>query len=398
MAGRLSDYFIGVAAKRLSRVEIFSNQHEFNGINRFRDILGTERRTFTGRVMYFADDEEGMIDNPSDYTWYDVRENNPARSAEFRLYFSDNEVVPHAEVGDLVVLGMTSDEELLVIVAARGSTAEKQLLYVFGIEVAENRFVFRDFRTVASDLGYAGKYVLEAIGVELSTDSDADDLQRMVDRFGTAFPSTAVFSEFARSTVDDIDILADPDHALMAWWEREGELLRIFERAVVGERIKAGFGDDVDGFLQFALTVINRRKSRAGHSFENHLQAIFDAHGIAYAKGSKTERNNRPDFIFPSIDAYRDPSFPEEQLRMLGVKTTAKDRWRQVLSEADRIGRKHLITLEPAISANQTDEMIAQHLQLVIPRPLHATYSAGQLRSIIDLKGFIHTLSCLPNK
>lgn len=35
---------------------------------------------------------------------------------------------------------------------------------------------------------------------------------------------------------------------------------------------------------------------------------------------------------------------------MLGAKTTIKERWRQVLEEANRIERKHLITLEPAVS------------------------------------------------
>jgi len=328
MARRLSDYFIGIAAKRLSHVEIFSNQHEFNGINKFRDILGSEKCSFSGRVIYLADEDEETIDNPSDYTWYDVRENNPKRSPEFRLYFSDSEVVPNAEVGDLVILGRGIDNQLTIIVATQGSTAEKQLLYLFGIEEVENKFVVRDFREDYSDLGYAGKYVLESIGVELEPEADADYLEQMLSLFGLKFPTTAVFSEFARSTVDDVNILDAPDHALMSWWDREGELLRVFERAIVGEKIKAGFGDDVDAFLQFALTVINRRKSRAGHSFENHLQTIFDAHGVAYSRGAKTERNNRPDFIFPSIAAYLSPSFPQDQLNMLGVNTPAKDRWR----------------------------------------------------------------------
>ena len=38
------------------------------------------------------------------------------------------------------------------------------------------------------------------------------------------------------------------------------------------------------------------------------------------------------------------------------VKSTCKDRWRQVLSEADRIPNKHLFTLEAAISENQTSK------------------------------------------
>ncbi|MDR6733476.1 type II restriction endonuclease [Sphingobacterium sp. 2149] len=391
MSVTLSDHFIGIAAKRLSHVEIFSNQHEFNGINKFRDILGADRINLKGNMVYFADDEDEMIDNPSDYTWYDVRENNPLRSAEFRLYFSDNDVVPNAAVGDLVILCKTIQNELTIIVAAHGSTSEKQLLYLFGLEEVENRFLVKDYRGDYSDIGYAGKYILESIGIEVEIPNEIDYLAVMQEQFGLTFPSTAVFSTFARSTVEDVSVLDDPDQALMAWWEREGELLRIFERAIVGEKIREGFGDDVDAFLQFALTVINRRKSRAGHSFENHLQTIFDSFGIKYSKGAKTERNNRPDFIFPSIVNYHDSSFSFTDLYMLGVKTTAKDRWRQVLSEADRIPRKHLITLEPAISKNQTDEMIAQNLQLIIPSTLHKTYSEKQLVDIINLKSFIET-------
>jgi len=393
MSVKISDHFIGIAAKRLSRVEIFSHQHEFNGINAFRHILGNDRLNFKGNVIYFADDEEKMIDNASDFTWYDARENNPKRSAEFRLYFSDPEVVPNALVGDLVIMGKTIHNELTIIVAEQDSTAEKQLLFLFGLEEVENRFIVRDFREDYTDIGFAGKYILESIGIEIEIKDEVDYLQMMQDQFGMTFPTTAIFSQFARSTVSDVSILDDPDHTLISWWDREGELLRIFERAVVGERIREGFGDDVDGFIQFALTVINRRKSRAGHSFENHLKTIFDSHNIHYSKGPKTERNNSPDFIFPSIDAYRDLDFPAASLHMLGVKTTAKDRWRQVLSEADRVSRKHLITLEPAISKSQTDEMEAQNLQLIIPVSLHQTYLAEQMVQIIDLKTFINKLS-----
>ena len=74
---------------------------------------------------------------------------------------------------------------------------------------------------------------------------------------------------------------------------------------------------------------------------------------------------------------------------MLGAKTTAKDRWRQVLEEADRIERKHLITLEGAISEYQTDEMISRNLQLVIPKEIHATYSERQQKWLYSVSDFL---------
>lgn len=74
---------------------------------------------------------------------------------------------------------------------------------------------------------------------------------------------------------------------------------------------------------------------------------------------------------------------------MLGVKSTCKDRWRQVLAEADRIKHKHLLTLETSISANQTEEMQARKLQLVLPRALHGTYALQQQAWLMDISSFI---------
>ncbi len=69
---------------------------------------------------------------------------------------------------------------------------------------------------------------------------------------------------------------------------------------------------------------------------------------------------------------------------MLGVKSTCKDRWRQVLAEANRIEHKHLLTFEAAISSNQTDEMRTKNLQLVVPRRLHDSYTETQRAWLMD--------------
>lgn len=78
---------------------------------------------------------------------------------------------------------------------------------------------------------------------------------------------------------------------------------------------------------------------------------------------------------------------------MLGVKTTCKERWRQVLSEAKRIEKKHLLTLEPSISEDQTDEMKSDDLQLVVPKGLHETYKDSQQKWLLNLGDFISLIS-----
>ncbi len=74
---------------------------------------------------------------------------------------------------------------------------------------------------------------------------------------------------------------------------------------------------------------------------------------------------------------------------MLGAKSSCKERWRQVLAEADKIPRKHLLTLEPGISEPQTEQMEASNLQLVVPRGIQGSYTAAQQAWLWNLKHFI---------
>jgi hypothetical protein len=110
---------------------------------------------------------------------------------------------------------------------------------------------------------------------------------------------------------------------------------------------------------------------------------------IRYARTAKTEGNAKPDFLFPGATHYRDPGFDSSYLTMLGVKSTCKDRWRQVTTEAARIEPKHLLTLETSISKDQTEQMKQHRVQLVIPRKLYSTYSPEQVAWLMDLDSFI---------
>lgn len=200
-------------------------------------------------------------------------------------------------------------------------------------------------------------------------------------------------SAFARDTLPDVDPLADPDGALVTWMEHEEALFRHLEREIVSDRLESGFFSagqaDVDGFLSFSLSVQNRRKSRAGYAFGHHVEAILRAHEISYTREATTEKRNAADFLFPGEGEYADRQYPDEHLAMLAVKTSCKDRWRQVLAEADRIRIKHLLTLEPAISKIQTAEMQGQGLQLVLPAALHNTYQAEQRAWLMGVGDFL---------
>ena len=184
----------------------------------------------------------------------------------------------------------------------------------------------------------------------------------------------------ARETCEIVYPVDDPDATLNEWLDHEKRLFRCLERYIVEQRLQKGF-DDVESFISFSLSVHNRRKSRAGHSLENHLEQIFVDNKLLFERGAKTENRSKPDFLFPGQQAYHTADFPRTLLTMLGVKTSCKDRWRQVLSETNKIPQKHLLTLEPGISNNQTEEMQSQSLQLVVPDIIFRTVFRGHVTS-----------------
>lgn len=394
--GQLSDYFRGIAFKRLSAVETsreMSNQHEFNGSGPLRELLGeADRKNIPARFIWFGADQEALTSDGA-ISWYDARRNHPKRS-EYRLYYPENPVTELMAEGDVFLLLLCKDESTLVVVTPMSGTVLNQLLWLFGLD-QQPEFNF-EFHEVGGNsdpqIDFAARYILDELGIEPEEPGLAD-LDDLIEPFGLKFPTTKTFSELARQSVTGVSPIDDPDGALIAWVDREEQLFRRLERRVVESRIKCGFVDahniDVDGFLSFSLSVQNRRKSRMGHALENHLEIIFAAHGLRYERGSETENGNKPDFLFPGIAQYLNPDFKEEHLIMLGAKSTLKDRWRQVLSEAKRIPRKHLLTLEPGISENQTNEMIAKQLQLVVPARLHATFRPSQQGWLLRLSDFI---------
>ena len=174
----------------------------------------------------------------------------------------------------------------------------------------------------------------------------------------------------------------------MAWIEHEEMLFRTLERQIVQTQLDTGFRD-VDHFVEFSLSVQNRRKSRIGYALEHHLAKVFEANSLPFERQAVTENRSKADFLFPSAARYHDKAYPDDKLIMLASKSSCKDRWRQALAEAARIKRKHLLTLEPAISSHQTDEMAAHNLQLVVPRDVMRTYSSTQQGWLIDLTSYI---------
>ncbi len=395
--GYLSSYFKGICAKRLSATESdpsTSHGHEFQGVRAFTELFGKptggEKIIIPTRFIYLGDDYQHAANG--ELTFYDSRWNKPHRAAEYRLYYTDNIVTKTMNADDCLIIAKDSNEHAVVIVAQTESDVLSDVLWLFGLtqDIKSGKFEYKpttelDIRPIPSTV----TWLLDILDIQISAKTDY--LTEMQELFGSSFPDTFTFSAFARSKSNYKNAHdASADDVLYDWYNTEDYLFRIFEEALLAQRIEQGFTPD--SFVKYALSVLNRRKSRAGQSLENHLSQLFDNYNIQYSRTPITEAKSKPDFLFPSIKHYKNPDFPSELLHMLGVKTTCKDRWRQVLVEADRIPNKHLLTLQGAISVNQTTEMQLHNLQLVVPKALHNSYTPQQINWLMSVEDFITIL------
>lgn len=283
-------------------------------------------------------------------------------------------------------------------------------------------FVF----TKQTDIDYSGYFLetddeieefLDTFGISPTETNSLIDIQRVsaetqeklsiqefINNLDVDFPASDVMPAAARAieekTYDHIEyIRLNPDEKIISWTNMEYTLFRTLEYARYGEIITKGF-QSVDEFVRVANVVLNRRKSRAGKSLEHHLSAIFDGNCIEYSSQAVTEGNKKPDFLFPSQEAYHDHGFSVDYIVSLAAKTTCKDRWRQVLNEADRLRDKpkYLCTLQQGISGAQMDEMQAENVILVVPKPYIATYPKDRRDRIWTLARFVQYVKMIEGK
>lgn len=208
------------------------------------------------------------------------------------------------------------------------------------------------------------------------------------------FPTTLQMSSLAQlnfnkaHSISKSDFIKSPDSLLLSWLDAEYRLFRLIEEKIYSGKLKNAF-ESVDEFVRIANEVLNRRKSRAGKSLEHHLSELFSKNDLVFEEQALTEGKKRPDFLFPNSSCYHNFEFPAKDLVVLGAKTTCKDRWRQVLSEADRVEEKYLFILQQGISLSQLKEMSDAKLTLIVPKPYIQSFPKAYQNQLKDLSEFI---------
>lgn len=211
-------------------------------------------------------------------------------------------------------------------------------------------------------------------------------------------PNTTNMSLMARSLYfkynNENDLINNPDKVLQEWIDIEYMLFKAIESKLVSKSFLKEIRDvkniddiNVDKLMEISMSALNRRKSRAGKSLENQIEAIFRFYEIPFSSQCITENKKKPDFIFSSIFSYHNEA-DKTDLICLGCKRTLKDRWVQVLTEAKKIPTKHILTIQDDISREQLDTMKKDNV--IVVSPYANNYK--DIDNIISVKDFLNLL------
>jgi hypothetical protein len=305
----------------------------------------------------------------SDITWYGRRTRSEYRLTRFGRDFP---YLTADTVGSLLVLIINDQDHFNAYVLDTEDDAAN-LQAALGVEPFEHWGVFRNGQPEPEDEDQCIEREFRALAGALND-----------------FPTGEWFSEAARQTLQNCVqnfLQLNPDRSLMKCCETEYLLFKIAERRLCQNEINHLFRN-IDEFIRTAGRIMNRRKSRAGRSLENHVHYLLTQAQIEHEMRPRNV-DGKPDIVIPNSEAYRDRRYPLNKLFIVGVKTTCKDRWRQVMREGQRVPRKHILTIQQAISAPQLREMHAANVSLIVPRSLQRNYRAPAPMRIFTVEGFI---------
>lgn len=108
----------------------------------------------------------------------------------------------------------------------------------------------------------------------------------------------------------------------------------------------------------------------------------------------KPSRNQRPDFILPSLSRLHLSTRLRDEALILSLKTTLRERWKQVVKEA-RNCDVFLATVDDKVAADAIADMRDDGIYLVVPESLkRSKYAKYEGRSnVITFKDFLRTTS-----
>ena len=85
------------------------------------------------------------------------------------------------------------------------------------------------------------------------------------------------------------------DEALVTAYQTEYQLFQSVERQVCQNEVSGRLFKSIDDFIQTAASIMNRRKARAGRSFENHVEYLLTHAKIPHKMRPSLGADGKPD-------------------------------------------------------------------------------------------------------
>ncbi len=132
-------------------------------------------------------------------------------------------------------------------------------------------------------------------------------------------------------------------------------------------------GSSLDDIIKVSKSITQSRRSRAGYSFEWYIKFLLDYYGVKY---DRQAGDKRIDFLIQNNDAIP-----------LSVKTTLKERWKQVHEDS------YFITLDRRIPEGKIDKIKSKNIKLVVPEEDKSNIEHYKNdRTILSFKEFFRSL------
>ncbi len=144
-----------------------------------------------------------------------------------------------------------------------------------------------------------------------------------------------------------------------------------FRAAQVARILLCSDGDPVSNLVRgfpeldkIFLGAAQMRKSRAGLSFEYHVERLFKDGRIRY-EAQAVFGGRRPDFVLPDVKTLN----ADGDAVIVSLKTTLRERWKQLALEKP-LGMIFLATVDDRVSGEAIEEMHRNSISLVVPESL----------------------------
>ena len=116
------------------------------------------------------------------------------------------------------------------------------------------------------------------------------------------------------------------------------------------------------------LSAAQTRKSRAGRSFEHHVERLFKDGNIRYEEQA-IFGNRRPDFVLPDVVTLKSKVRVFNDAMIVSLKTTLRERWKQLSLERIN-GDVFLATVDDRVTAGAIGDMADNGIHLLVPESL----------------------------